>query len=716
MSTDQELLTRFVQTRDPAAFDTVVTRHAAMVYATARRICGDEAGDVTQTVFLTLFRKAEALRGYSNLAGWLYETARLAAVNARRVATRRRLHETEAAVRKSEAIDRASGTESAMLAEVDEAIRRLPDKARDAVVLRYFEGRSPDEVAACLGITQAAAGKRVTRAVEQLRATLARRGVVAPAATVAAVLLAQGSTPAPAVVLSSITTGALAAASASTATSVAGSGSLLGWKAVACVTAFLLSTAAVVGFVVVPWITRPPAVTSVIVAPVQVAAPASTTPDVFDPAAEARVPGESCLARFTTLIDAAALPELETATKATDGTDVRLGPAAAIFAVLRSADAADQVVQNDNSMDHHTLVQGSDLPIYMPQFFKDFDRDQRKYEVSFTWSNNLHITAIENGSIELNLVAPGIKTFLQEYSTEPPIRRSATLDLDWKGTIAPGEAVAVVHDLGPIREHHFAVVTVFHVYRGTVAELGRIRGLRAGDKWISLGPDGSRAVVDRAIKWAGGRKLEASDVLPRWTKKLDNKMTVRLLAVGRPKDFPFCWWDATGNPIDRDWTNLGTQLDAEKAVVFSYYNDAADSQSSEQAFVIPRGGQALDLWLGNGPWQEKEIKIGETVEIGDGYVTFAHQVLAGTTMVAVIKGDLGPDVDVYIDGFTAAGERIKPRRDSSACLVTTAYERWQREDENLYVAKQSLARYVLRWQLRQKAAFEGFADAPKKTP
>src|SRR4029079_8678283 len=61
---------------------------------------------------------------------------------------------------------------------LDEAIARLPETDRNAVLLRYFEGKRLSDVGLELGISVEAAKKRVARAVERLRQHLTHRGVI----------------------------------------------------------------------------------------------------------------------------------------------------------------------------------------------------------------------------------------------------------------------------------------------------------------------------------------------------------------------------------------------------------------------------------------------------------------------------------------------------------------------------------------------------------
>ena len=75
---DNELLRRFAQQRDEAAFTALVRRHGAMVYHVCRHALGNshDAEDAFQATFLVLATRAGAGPWRDSLAGWLHETAR----------------------------------------------------------------------------------------------------------------------------------------------------------------------------------------------------------------------------------------------------------------------------------------------------------------------------------------------------------------------------------------------------------------------------------------------------------------------------------------------------------------------------------------------------------------------------------------------------------------------------------------------------------------
>src|SRR5712692_6766791 len=89
--TDALLLERFVTLHDEAAFEVLVWRHGTMVLNVCRRVLRQEqdAEDVFQATFYTLFRKAASIVRRGPVASWLYKVAYRTALEARTRAKRR---------------------------------------------------------------------------------------------------------------------------------------------------------------------------------------------------------------------------------------------------------------------------------------------------------------------------------------------------------------------------------------------------------------------------------------------------------------------------------------------------------------------------------------------------------------------------------------------------------------------------------------------------
>src|SRR5262245_61033871 len=94
--TDAELLQRFVECRDEAAFEVIVLRHGPMVFDICRGILHGraDAEDAFQATFLVLARRATAVRDPNALGRWLFGVATRTARKARTAAVRQRSHES----------------------------------------------------------------------------------------------------------------------------------------------------------------------------------------------------------------------------------------------------------------------------------------------------------------------------------------------------------------------------------------------------------------------------------------------------------------------------------------------------------------------------------------------------------------------------------------------------------------------------------------------
>jgi RNA polymerase sigma factor (sigma-70 family) len=214
MNEDTTLLHRFIEDRAEAAFTELVQRHLSLVYGTAlRRVGGDVhlAEDVTQTVFISLARKAASLRNHASLAGWLYVSAHRATAEVVRREQRRKQREASThSMNITSTSDDPTVDPAYLRPLLDDALVKLKTDDREAVVLRFYAQRSFAEIGTTLRITEEAARKRVDRALEKLHATLSRRGITSTVTALGSALTTAGITAAPATLPTQIATVVLA--------------------------------------------------------------------------------------------------------------------------------------------------------------------------------------------------------------------------------------------------------------------------------------------------------------------------------------------------------------------------------------------------------------------------------------------------------------------------------------------------------------------------
>ena len=218
--TDEQLLARFVASRDEASFGMLVRRHGPMVWRLCLRVLGhdQDAEDTFQATFLVLACKASSVLKRESVGSFLYGVAYRTALKSKAIQARRRSRERQ--------VDEMPHPEVVPVEpqdwrpRLDHELNLLPRKYRAVIVACDLEERSRKEAAHHLGLSEGTVSSRLTRGRRLLAKRLSRSGLALSGGVMASAL-ANGATAAhvPASLLSSTTKAAVLVAAGQAALS-----------------------------------------------------------------------------------------------------------------------------------------------------------------------------------------------------------------------------------------------------------------------------------------------------------------------------------------------------------------------------------------------------------------------------------------------------------------------------------------------------------------
>lgn len=177
---DAELIERCLR-GEAAAWEQIVVRFRRRVFHIAYKFTGkhDEAEDLTQEIFLKVFRGLEKFHRDADFGTWLSSVARNYCIDHYRASKRER----EVLVEDLLAFELAPASSGNPYRQLEDSDRRslvrrgldqLPDKLREAVVLRDLQGLSYQEMAERLGLPEGTVKSRINRGREELARQLRR--------------------------------------------------------------------------------------------------------------------------------------------------------------------------------------------------------------------------------------------------------------------------------------------------------------------------------------------------------------------------------------------------------------------------------------------------------------------------------------------------------------------------------------------------------------
>ncbi|HVS70263.1 MAG TPA: sigma-70 family RNA polymerase sigma factor [Phycisphaerae bacterium] len=725
--TDGELLGRYAA-GDEGAFGVLVRRHVGMVYGAGRRMLGAgggpgrEAEDVVQAVFLLLAQRAGKVNG-EKLGGWLHRVTGYCCRNVRKAEGRRRRREREAAAMRDETAVEAKGSEAG--AVLDQGLRRLGEKERAAVVVRYLEGKTAREAGVVLGIGEDAAEKRAERGLVKLRRFFAGRGFVVPGAGVAGLLVAEGAKGAP-VALAERVIGAVGVGASGHAAVIAkGAAKMMTWMKVKA--AMAAGAGAAVGV-------------AVVLAEFAHGAGIVEKPLVIGPAA---MGGQrAMMVRWDVMTDEAGARRVAAALGAVKGAGegVYAGSAGAVRAAL--AQAPEDVLLEPTQAAWASMndAVGSrrdgDFGLEGGALGGGIRKAGVEGAVTAQVAGTVRARG-EKGAVRLDL--RGVTGEVTAVFNGPP-NASVEEKFGYAGDVPVGDAVVFEREVttaGGVKLMH---LSVWEAFAANDAEYAYVRR-EPGKEVVERGVYDVITDADQAIAWNAHGKKNPDDVGAAWERKLSDGGIVRLVGVTRPGEWVDCWWDAEGRAVawDPQWGDGRSQAkSADDAVAAVSVEDPSVSEPRGRGYGTARRQLALKavgeegkvtVGVSAGAWTVAgKVGVGEEVDAGGVKVKVAapeaafrkQQTSTGTTYGGEtwVKWEQRhvPDVEVVVGVVDKEGKEVPETLPPSVTFDRSTWGDRIPEQRIVNVDVDDIGGYVVKWRKREWVTFGGFALMPKELP
>lgn len=173
-STDEELVTLFLESRDNRYFRKLYERYAVKVYQKCLTLTRDatRAEDVTQDIFIKLISKMSTFKTGCKFSTWLFTITYNHCMDLVRVSKRRitLVHQENFEIdQRAEANIHALFDEEINLSVLREALDRLALEEKAMIYLRYLDDRSIRDIAQLFQTSESATKMRLLRSRRKLR-------------------------------------------------------------------------------------------------------------------------------------------------------------------------------------------------------------------------------------------------------------------------------------------------------------------------------------------------------------------------------------------------------------------------------------------------------------------------------------------------------------------------------------------------------------------
>jgi hypothetical protein len=601
--------------------------------------------------------------------------------------------------------------------QLDEAVARLSKRDREAIVLRFFRDQSLSEIATATGVSEEAAKKRVARAVDKLRAALARRGVKEIGAmAIASGLSAAIAEKAPAEVVQSVSG---AAGNASAAATQIASGALK----IMFYAKLKLIALAVIALVLTP------ALVIFVHGAVSKSDQTSTTQAAQWPDAAPAQGGPVLVCVWEALVQQDTADAIAKSGKAIPGSKsdipVLLCPSDKVMNLIveaRKEPTFPGLIQSLNWLEdgktHSMSVAGNvEVEAATP--------DRRRAPMTFSGTAGGFYSLVQTNDAARLQFEGSLNVYLSE---------SVNTEFKFAADVHHDECIVLIGNVGGTpSKGEVRHLLIFQAVQVSNDDAAWVRKIVDAPQWCDIGLEGALRVAKDVADWNRGAGSSSPEVIKRWTHELPNGAKARLVAVGKLGEMTYRFWDPEGTPVktEEGWVRATPpdQRPPEMLAVVEFTLPKSGSEKEKQ-FEGMRSTMASEINESSGPltvefgiaggeWKDSgTIKQGETKQVPGGTFklkevkrfTERSGSFPGRTVVIGDFTDL-PDVQFGVAGVDKKGNEEPADngygqsigRPSGTGIMAT----------QIPIGMSELDHIVLRTRERQWTKFENVAKEPK---
>ncbi len=313
----------------------------------------------------------------------------------------------------------------------------------------------------------------------------------------------------------------------------------------------------------------------------------------------------------------------------------------------------------------------------------------------------------------------------------------------YDGEMSPGQAVAFMGQLPRVAGRDFVHVIVYETFQADAAQMPMIAEERDAKSWCEGGPSRLRHWADAARVWSARTTHPANQVAAPFQVALEDGKVARLEMLSRPLQWPFCWWDAEGNPVqslhsilpyngdppDGLWAHLTvTSTNAQESRRMAGALDEADNTVHPPGSFGPlvdtftgelRNEERVEFGILVGPWKQigtLEMDVPQTINGVTYTIRRPNPFDAKSFLIHFIRQGMLENEDRLVP-VDAGGKSLS---ESGSPTIVTSHETGKQRVEaqpNFYgTAVANIKEWRVLQRRRQWITFNAFATNPKTPP